>query len=375
MNKYVNDEKNALFPATAIATIDVRAIVANYITLAKRVAPTQCSAVVKANAYGLGADKIAPALYQAGCRTFFVAKIEEALHLKTILPENVMIALLNGIPHNTEELIAQEGIIPVLNSWSVIEDWQTLCQKKDKKFPAIIQIDTSMNRLGLDKQELQKLIKQPTIFEKAEIRYILSHLANGEESSHPSNDIQLTTFKQILKQLPSCKVSFANSGGIFLGQDFYFDLVRPGIALYGVNPHGKHSTPLKPVVKLEVQVLQSRSVDAGAPVGYGGTFITRKPSTLATISIGYADGLPRILSNKGAVYFNGQKLPIAGRISMDSIIVDATDLDEKPQRGDWVELIGPHQTLEKVSTDANTIPNEILTSLGDRYKRIYIENH
>ncbi len=372
MNKSVNDEANASLPYTAVATIDVHAIVANYTALTKRVAPIECSAVVKADAYGLGADKIAPALYQAGCRTFFVAQIEEALQLKNILPENITLALLNELPHNTEELIAQAGIIPVLNSWDTLESWQTLCQKKDKKFPAIVQIDTSMNRLGLDKKDLQKLIKKPTIFEKAEIKYILSHLANGDNATHSYNYTQLATFKTILAQLPTCKVSFANSGGIFLGNDFYFDLVRPGIALYGVDPHGKYPTPLKPVLKLEAQVLQSRFIDAGVPIGYGGIFITRRPSTLATISIGYADGWPRILSNKSAVYFNGQKLPIVGRISMDSTIVDATDLDKKPQRGDWVELIGPHQTLEKVSTDANTIPNEILTSLGKRYKRIYI---
>ncbi|MGF7158197.1 alanine racemase [Bartonella heixiaziensis] len=372
MNESVNDEANALFPSTAVATINVSAIVANYTTLAKRVAPIECSAVVKANAYGLGVNKIAPALYQAGCRTFFVAKIEEALHLKTILPTNIMIIVLNGLPHNTEELIAEAGIIPVLNSWNALEDWQKLCQKKDKRFPAIVQIDTNMNRLGLDKKEVQKLIKQPTIFEAAEIKYILSHLANGEDKTHSSNYTQLATLKTILAQLPACKVSFANSGGIFLGTDFYFDLVRPGIALYGIDPREKHPTPLKPVLKLEAQVIQSRFIEAGFPVGYGGTFTTRRPSTLITISIGYADGLPRILSNKGAVYFNGKKLPIVGRISMDSTVVDATDLDKKPQRGDWVEFIGPHQTLEKVSIDANTIPNEILTSLGSRYKRIYI---
>ncbi|WP_019221844.1 alanine racemase [Bartonella senegalensis] len=372
MNKSIKDEENIFFPATAIATINVSAIVANYRTLAQHVAPTECSAVVKANAYGLGAEKIAPALYQAGCRIFFVAQIEEALQLKAVLPTNVMIALLNGLPHKAEEFVAQSGIVPLLNSWSAIEDWQTLCQKKHKKFPAIIQIDTNMNRLGLDKQELQKLIKQPTIFEKAEIKYILSHLANGENTTHSSNDTQLAFFKRILGKLPSCKISFANSGGIFLGSDFYFDLVRPGIALYGVDPQGKQPTTLKPVLKLEAQVLQSRFTDAGKPVGYGESFMTRRPSTLATISIGYADGWPRILSNKGSVYFNGQKLPIVGRVSMDSIIVDATDLDKKPQRGDWIELIGPHQTLEKVATDANTIPNEILTSLGNRYKRIYI---
>ncbi|WP_273723681.1 alanine racemase [Bartonella sp. AU18XJBT] len=370
MKKSVNNEINTSLYA-AVATIDVSAIVANYITLAKRVAPTQCSAVVKANAYGLGAHKIAPALYQAGCRTFFVAQIIEALQLKSILPSNVTIALLNGLPHLAEEFVAQSGIVPVLNSWNAIENWQKICQKKNKKFPAIVQIDTHMNRLGLDQKELQKLIKHPTIFEKAEIKYILSHLANGEDKTHSSNYTQLATLKTILAQLPACKVSFANSGGIFLVPDFYFDLVRPGIALYGVDPRGKHPSPLKPVLKLEARVIQNRVVDAGKPVGYGESFITNRPSTLATISVGYADGWLRTLSNKGTVYFKGHKLPMVGRVSMDSIIVDTTDLDQKPQTGDWVELIGPHQTLEKVSTDAGTLPNEILTALGSRYKYIY----
>ncbi|GAA5100941.1 alanine racemase [Bartonella acomydis] len=372
MNKSVSDEEHALFPATAIATINVSAIIANYKTLAQYVAPAECSAVVKANAYGLGVHKIVPALYQAGCRTFFVAKIEEALQLKNILPSNITLALLNGLPHTAEEFVAQSNIVPVLNSWKEIESWQTLCQKKYQKFPAIIQIDTNMNRLGLDKKELQKLIKQPTIFEKAEIKYLLSHLANGEDSTHLSNKIQLAAFRKFLAKLPVCKVSFANSGGIFLGSDFHFDLVRPGIALYGVDPRGTQPTPLKPVLKLEAQILQSRSVDAGIPVGYGESFMTQRPSTLATISIGYADGWPRILSNKGTVYFNGHKLPIVGRISMDSIIIDTTDLNQKPQRGDWIELIGPHQTLEKAATDAKTIPNEILTSLSNRYQRVYV---
>ncbi|WP_455478080.1 alanine racemase [Bartonella sp. B10] len=373
MDRSVHDATNALPPYTAVATIDVGAIVENYITLAKHVAPTKCSAVVKANAYGLGADKIVPKLYQAGCRTFFVAKIEEALQLKTILPSNVTIALLNGIPRTAEELVAKSGIVPVLNSWNTIESWQMLCQKKSQKFPAIVQIDTNMNRLGLDQKELQQLIRYPTIFEKAEIKYIISHLANGDDDTHPSNYAQLATLKTIIAQLPTCKVSLANSGGIFLGSDFHFDLVRPGIALYGIDPHKKYPMFLKPVLKLEAQVIQSRYIGAGEPVGYGGSFITHRPSTLITISIGYADGLLRALSNKGTVYFKGHKLPIVGRVSMDSIIVDATDLgDEKPQRDDWVEIIGTNQTVEQISAYANTIPHEIFISLGYRCKCTYI---
>lgn len=373
MNKAIDCETNPLIPYTAVATIDIGAIVDNYMTLAQRVAPIECSAVVKANAYGIGADKVAPALYKAGCRTFFIAHIKEALQLKAILPSNVTLALLNGFPLDAEEFVAQAGIVPVLNSWHAIESWQTLCKKKEQKFPAIIQIDTHMNRLGLDSEELQQLIKHPALFEKADIKYIISHLSNGNDVTHSSNGTQLSAMKTALAQLPTCKASLANSGGIFLGADFHFDLVRPGIALYGIDPHGAHPTMLKPVLKLKAQVIQSRYVDAQVPVGYGGSFITQRPSVLTTVDIGYADGWLRTLANKGSVYFKGHRLPIIGHISMDSIIVDATDLKlQKPQRGDWIELIGEHQTLEKVAKDANTIPYEILTSLGYRYKRIYI---
>ncbi|ATO57589.1 alanine racemase [Bartonella sp. 1-1C] len=373
MDKFVGYEENAILPYTAVATIDIGAIVANYKTLVQRVAPIECSAVVKADAYGLGAEKIAPALYQAGCRTFFIAHLKEALQLKAILPNNVTLILLNGIPPTAEEFVTQTGIVPVLNSRNEIENWQMHCQKNGKKFPAIIQIDTNMNRLGLDQEELQWLIQNPSLFEIADIKYIISHLANGDNATHASNCEQKNAMKTALAQLPTCKASLANSGGIFLGPDFYFDLVRPGIGLYGIDPHQQHPTSLKPVLKLKAQVIQSRCTEAGSPVGYGGSFITQKPSILTTISIGYADGWLRNLSNKGFVYFNQHKLPIIGQISMDSIIVDATNLQhEKPKRGDWVELIGKHQTIENVAADAGTIPYEILTSLGSRYKRIYI---
>ncbi|AGF74877.1 alanine racemase [Bartonella australis AUST/NH1] len=374
MDKPDNYEKNALFFYTAVATIDLGAIAENYTILSQRTAPIECSAVVKANAYGMGVEKIAPTLYHAGCRTFFIAQITEALQLKAILPPDATLALLNDIPPTAEEFIAQSGIVPVLNSWQTIESWRTLCQKTGKKFPAIVQIDTGMNRSGLNQKELQQLINDPSLFAKADIKYVMSHLANADDATHPFNRVQLAATKTALAQLPACKASLANSGGIFLGPDFYFDLVRPGIALYGIDPHKKYPTSLKPVLKLEAQVMQSQNIDAGMPVGYGGSFITRRSSVLATISVGYADGWLRALSNKGAVYFNGHKLPITGRVSMDSIIVDATDLkDKKPERGDWVELIGTHQTIENISADANSIPHEILASLGSRCKRIYIE--
>lgn len=359
----------------AIATIDLDAIAHNYNVLRMRVEPAACAAVIKADAYGLGAAQVGPTLYQAGCRIFFVAQLVEALHLKTMLPADVTIAILNGIQPGAEALTAEAGVVPVLNSWASIVAWQTLCHDKAEKLPAIIQIDTGMSRLGLDHDELNHLITDPAIFEAGDIRYIISHLASGDEAQNPSNQMQFAAMKAALAKLPDCPVAFANSGGIFLQADFAFNLVRPGIALYGVDPHGHVLTTIKPVLRLDARVIQSRHVQKGAAIGYGGSFTTTRPSIITTIAVGYADGWHRALGNKGAAYFDNQRLPIIGRVSMDSITLDATDLGcDALKPGDVVELIGNNQSLEDVARDAGTIPYEILTSLGKRYERIYLQN-
>lgn len=359
----------------AIATIDLDAIVENYKALATMIAPTQCSAVIKANAYGLGAKYVGPALYQAGCRVFFVAQLIEAIELQTYLPNDVKIAILNGVQQNAEEQTAKSGFIPVLNSFDAIESWNHLCLTSKQKFSAIVQIDTGMNRLGLDQDDLKKLIQTPDIFKTADILYIMSHLASGDEAETLSNKQQLNALNNALKKLPKCKIAFANSGGIFLDQDYNFDLARPGIALYGIQPHGSKPNIIKPVLQLSARVIQTRNVKKGLAIGYSGSFITKRDSHITTIAIGYADGWHRYLGNKGSVYFHGRKIPIIGRISMDSITLDITDLEGLIlKRGDLVELIGSHQTLEDVARDADTIPYEILTSLSNRCERIYIQN-
>lgn len=365
------------FPTLAyggVLTIDLDAIADNYRALAKIIAPAQCSAIVKADAYGLGAAKVAPALYEAGCRFFFVAELVEALELKQLLPDDVKIAVLNGILPGAEEMTAAAGIIPVLNSWEGIEAWQKLCQKRSKRLAAIIQIDTGMCRLGLDHDEFEKLAGDPAIFDDADIKLVISHLALSDDEKSPENPAQLAAMKSALERLPRSKVAISASGGIFLGSDYHFDLVRPGIALYGVAPNGNTTIELEPVLTLNAYVLQTRHVPAGSPIGYGGTFITKRPSLITTISIGYADGWLRSLGNKGAAFFNGKKLPIIGRVSMDSITLDTTDLQENaPKSGDMVELIGKHQSLDDVARNAGTIAYEILTSLSHRYERNYLK--
>ena len=360
--------------------VDLDAIKKNYLTLAAKANPARVSAVVKANAYGLGVERIAPALYEVGCRDFFVAELCEAFELGELLQmsrhssETLRIFILNGIERGTETVVADAGFIPVLNSFDAINDWREICVSTNKRLPAVIQIDTGMARLGLDKTELETLIKDVSIFQAANILYLLSHLAASDEVENPENESQRLALLKAATHLPKTKIAFANSGGIYLGRPYCFDLVRPGLALYGVAPSATSGAVFHPVLELEARVLQLRAVEANVKVGYGGTFITQKPTLIATIGVGYADGIHRCLSHKGAAYFNKARLPFIGRISMDSITLDVTDLgDDCPKRGDFVELIGRNQTIGDIARDAGTIPYEILTSLGQRYDRRYRE--
>lgn len=374
MGDFQTDNKFRRLAYGGVLTIDLDAIADNYQALAKTVAPAQCSAIVKADAYGLGAAKVAPALYEVGCRFFFVAELVEAFKLKQLLPDDVNIAVLNGILPHAEEMTAAAGIIPVLNSWEGILAWQKLCKARSTRFAAIIQIDTGMCRLGLDHDEFEKLAANPAIFDDADIKLVISHLALSDDEKSPKNPAQLAAMKGALARLPHAKVAISASGGVFLGRDYHFDLVRPGIALYGVAPNGNTTIKLKPVLTLGAHVIQTRHVPSGSAIGYGGTFITKRPSLITTISIGYADGWLRSLGNKGSAFFNGKRLPIIGRVSMDSITLDTTDLHENaPKAGDMVELIGKHQSLDDVARDAGTIAYEILTALSHRYERIYLK--
>ncbi|RCL02257.1 MAG: alanine racemase [Candidatus Tokpelaia sp. JSC189] len=361
--------------AGGLLIIDLDALQDNYRRLCAEAKPARTAAIVKADAYGIGAAQAAPALYKAGCRLFFVAQLIEALQLKPLLSPDATIAILNDIHPGMETTTADAGFIPVLNSLSSIEAWGDLCRKRREKLPAMLQIDTGMCRLGLDIKEIKQLVADPEIFNLADIYYILSHLACSDDSANNMNYTQLITLKKLLKKLPTAHVSFANSAAVYLGKDYRFDLVRPGIALYGIDPHGQTPSRLQPVVQLKARVIQTRSVPAGLKIGYGGTFLTKYPTQIATLAVGYADGWHRSLGNRGAAYFAGRRLPIIGRISMDSMMLDITTLGRKgPQRGDLVELIGPNQMLEDIARDADTIPYEILTSFGHRYERRYIQS-
>lgn len=358
--------------ASGYLTVDLKALRQNYQYLTERTAPVPVAAVVKADAYGLDVTRIAPVLFDAGCRNFFVAHSSEAFRLKPLLPADARIFVLNGLQPGAEEPCADAGIIPVLNSLEQVENWAHVALMRGARLPAVLQIDSGMSRLGLPPEELQALAADNSMLDGVDLLFLMSHLASGDESESEQNADQLAALREASALFPSLPFCFANSGGIFLGTDYHGVLARPGIALYGGAPTDALANPMKPVIRLDVRVVQTRTVPAGTRVGYGAAHVTTEETRLATIAAGYADGLPRSLSHKGAAYYGGIRLPIVGRVSMDSITIDISALPPGTLKlGSLVELIGPHQTLEAMAADAGTISYEILTSLGNRYHREY----
>lgn len=354
-------------------TIDLKALCRNYDKLSSIVAPARTAAVVKADAYGLGANEVSKALYGRGCRHFFVAHFIEALRLRPQLPRDASIFVLNGLLPNNEIACAESGIIPVINSLDQLRQWSGTARSLRRKLPAVLQFDTGMSRLGIPTEDRSAVAAYLETCSDIDILFIMSHLASADDGNSDQNTDQLAQMRRVAEEFPGYYISFANSGGIFLGGDFHGVLARPGIALYGGAPTGGVTNPMEPVVRLDVAVVQTRTVPGGARVGYGGVHVTRAQTRLATISAGYADGLPRSLSARGAVYFGGVRLPIVGRVSMDSTTIDISALPEDALSfGSLVEVLGDHQTLEDLARDAGLISYEILTSLGHRFHRQYV---
>jgi len=353
--------------------IDLAALRHNHRCIADRVAPAQAAAVVKADAYGLGAQRVSRTLAEAGCRHFFVASLAEALALKPSLPTDADLFVLNGLMPNSEDRCAEAGIIPVLNSPDQAARWTDTARMKGRYLPAVLQLDSGMSRLGVNIAQAARLADDAIFRAHVDLRLVMSHLACADTPRHPANAAQIARFMQLASIFPDVPSSLANSGGIFLPTSFRGDLVRPGVALYGGAPSESRPNPMKPVVSVDARVIQIHDIEDGTGVGYGLSFNASRPSRIATIGVGYADGLPRALGNRGAAWFDGQRLPIAGRVSMDSMTLDVTDLPEgKLRAGDWVELIGPHQSIDDLARDAGTISYEILTSMSRRYHRSYV---
>lgn len=356
---------------SARLTIDLDALAANYRLVSHQVAPAEVAGVVKADGYGLGAEMIVKTLIKEGCRRFFVAMLAEATALKPVLPANIQLFVLNGLMPGAEAECAALGAIPVLNSLGQIARWSALAEARSVILPAALQVDTGMSRMGLPAEEVEALRAHPLLLKNLDLRLLMSHLACADVSDDPANNDQRRRFEAIAAQLPGLPRALDNSGGAFLDRG-HLDIVRAGIALYGGAPNDKPN-PMRPVVAVEAQIGQVRTIRQNVGVGYGLTFTTARESRIATVPVGYADGWPRSLGNRGSVYIAGQRVPIVGRVSMDSMTVDVTDVPaEHIYDGAPVELIGPHQGVDRVAQDAGTISYEILTQLSRRYERVYL---
>ena len=365
----------ALAPATGVLTVDLDAIVANWRKLEKTAVPAECAGVIKANAYGCGLDPVARALAGAGCKTFFVATLHEARAARAAVP-SAAIYVLDGFFQNCGDAYAEVNARPVIGDLNELAEWDVFCRRSGWQGGAGIHIDTGMNRLGLTISEAQGIIPRINAGDHG-ITLVMSHLACAELLNHPLNAKQLATFREIASLFSGVPASLANSSGVYLGAQFQFDLVRPGAALYGINPTPEADNPMQGVVDLKARIVHIRSIDKGEAVGYGGTWTARRPTRLAIVSAGYADGYFRAGSSndgtRGAeVIIAGKRCPIAGRISMDLMAVDVTDLEKNAaRRGHMATLIGEGITVDELAHHFGTIGYEVLTSLGPRYARVY----
>jgi alanine racemase len=301
-----------------------------------------------------------------------VALLGEALALRPSLPADARLYVLNGLAPGDEGLCADAGVLPVLNSLPQARLWRDLARARGARLPAALQIDSGMSRLGMSAAEVEAVVSDAAFAQAVDVRLLMTHLACAESPDAASNRRQLDSFRGLAQRFEGAPLSIANSAGTFLDAAFHGDLARPGLALYGAAPSPAQAGLLRPVVRVDARVAQVRWIEPGASVGYGLAFTAARRTCIATLSVGYADGWPRRLGGRAAAWFQGRRLPIVGRISMDSMTVDATDLPpDALAEGDDVELIGPNAALETVAEQAGTIPYEILTGLGRRLTRTY----
>ncbi|MFQ5784743.1 MAG: alanine racemase [Alphaproteobacteria bacterium] len=358
--------------AGAVLTIDLGAIARNYRTLRDRLDGAGCAAVVKADAYGLGVERVAPVLARAGCTVFFVATLDEGIALRRILGEASIMAL-DGAFAGCEAEFAEHDLVPVLNDLGQIARWQALARERNVRLDAVVHIDTGMNRLGLPACEVDVLAEAPERLDGLRLALVMSHLACAEDRAQPMNARQRDAFAALRTRLPAAPASLANSSGIFLGSDYHFDLARPGVALYGVNPTPDAPNPMAEVVRLQGKILQVRDVDSPQTVGYGAAHRVAAPGRIATVPVGYADGYHRALGNRAFAAIGDVRVPVVGRVSMDLITLDVTGVPPgHALPGAAVDLIGGACPVEEVAAWADTIGYEILTSLGRRYARRYV---
>lgn len=367
------------FPTSASELcIDLDALVVNWRHLQRVAAPAECAAVVKANAYGLGDVQVTCALAAAGCRVFYVTTIKEAERIAGVAPDDARIFIFNGVAAEDLASCRKQAFIPVLSTPSQVEQWHTANRREGRVLPCSIQVDTGMNRLGLEISEWRQL-RETIAAPDLGAAWIMSHLACAEEAASPMNGAQLARFKSVLAEAlqwaPGIRASFANSGGVLLGPEYHFQQVRPGIALYGGYPESGDQRRFKPVVHLRLPILQLRRVSAEGTVGYGALAKVPAGALLATVQGGYADGLmvSQWASASGEVA--GHRVPMIGRISMDLTIFDVSALPPALWRGTeppaFIEVLNSSLTVDHMAQSAGTISYEILTRLGSRWRREY----
>ena len=367
--------------APARLTIRLGNLVDNWRTMNRLSGKARASAVVKADAYGLGIGPVGKALYAAGARDFFVAQATEGVRLRKVAPE-ARIYVLSGIWAGVEELILDHDLVPVLASDEQLAFWMTLIAD-GLDHPCALNIDTGMNRLGLSMSDAMHLVDDPSRPSAFDPVMIMSHLACADEPSHPMNGQQLQAFQDLVAAYEGVESSLCNSAAIHLGSDYHFDLTRPGIALYGGAAVNGVKNTMLPVVTAEARILQIREAQAGESVSYGASHVLKRNSRLAIAAAGYADGWHRSLSGSGVAlrhdgssggfgFVSGHRVPIVGRVTMDLTVFDITDLpSNKVKTGDYIELFGANISIDEAAKAAGTIGYELLTGLGHRYDRTY----
>lgn len=352
----------------ATLSIDLSALRSNWRLLANKVSYAECSAVIKANAYGVGQKEAMQALLAEGCRTFFVARLTEGRAAR-VASNDAVIYVLDGTPPDGAAAMKDYDLRPVLNSLEDVYEWAG-------GGPAALHFDTGMNRLGIAPQDAAQALRMLG----APPALVMSHLSCAEHPDSEENAKQIALFQQIREAAPGVPASLCNSSGVFLNARPWFDMVRPGYALYGGNPTPWTTNPMRPVVSIHAPILQIRRVEPGQRVGYNGVWTAQRPTTVAILAIGYADGLPRSCSRVdggfGAdVAIGGFRCPVIGRISMDLIAADVTDApEEAARRGAIAEVVGKIITVDEVAERAGTIGYEILTRLGPRYLRVHYDD-
>jgi alanine racemase len=361
--------------AGGLLTIDLAALQANWRLLEQQAVPVECGGVVKADGYGCGIEQVGKALAKAGCKTFFVADLAEARRLRSVLAGQAIYVLAGALP-GSGPAFAEINASPVIGSVLELAEWDRFVAGSKWHGGAALQVDTGMHRLGMSVDEVIALAPRLQK-ENHGFTLLMSHFACAEIPGHPLNQKQIELFREIRVQFRGIPASLANSSGIFLGDAAHCDLVRPGVALYGVNPTPAKPNPMHPVVSLQARIIQVRPVAKGETVGYGGVWAAKRASRIAIVGAGYADGYPRAASSTadapgGEAIVAGKHCPIAGRISMDLMAIDVTDLpDGDARRGEYATLIGGDITVDDVAAFGGTIGYEVLTRLGRRYHRVY----